>query len=92
MQDTHEVVSHRERQDPWGNNPTEESANEPVGFPSPVLHPAVGNVEAGEGETTEPVKKHPQCWVHGILAYEFTGERLLLTVASHGRAELHLAE
>jgi hypothetical protein len=58
VQHLHQVMSHRKGEDPRGNDPTEESPNQPVGFPCPILHPAIGNVEAGGSQTTEPVKKH----------------------------------
>src|SRR5579864_960675 len=67
---THEVMRHRQRENPWGDDPAKESTHQPVGFPCPVFHPAIRNVEAGGSQAAEPVEKHAECRIHEVLESE----------------------
>ena len=67
MKNLREIAGHGKGENPGRDDPTEESAHEPVGFPGPVLHAPVRNVEAGGGEAAEPVKEDAEygVWIHG---------------------------
>ena len=58
-------------QHPRGDDPTEEAAHQPVGFPGPLLHAAVGHVETARGQAAEPVEEDAEkgIRVHAILKF-----------------------
>ena len=59
MEYARQVAGHRQRENPRHDDPTEETTHEPISFPSPVFHPAIGDVETGGSESTHPVQEHP---------------------------------
>src|ERR1700720_4102890 len=40
-----QIACHDQAHDPRHDNPTEETTDEPIGFPGPTLHTPVGNIE-----------------------------------------------
>ena len=58
------IVGEQGGEQPRADDPGEESADEPVGFPRPFLHALVGHVETSGGQAAEPVKEDAEEGVH----------------------------
>lgn len=58
VQDGQEVAGVDRGQDPGGDDPTEEAADEPIDFPGPFLDAAIGNVETAQGQAAQPMENH----------------------------------
>ena len=67
MKNLREISRHGEGENPGRDDPTEETAHEPVGFPGPMLHAAIRNVEAAGGESAQPVEEDAE---YGIRIHE----------------------
>ena len=55
-QNLDEIGGHEAGENPRGDDPTEEAAYEPVGFPGPAFDAAKGNVETSRREAAEPME------------------------------------
>jgi len=49
-QNGQQVSCEKAAENPWGDDPAEEAAHEPVRFPGPALHTAIRHVEAAEAK------------------------------------------
>src|SRR5262249_52811684 len=45
---------------PWREDPTEDPADQPVGFPGPAFHAAKRDIKTAGGQAAEPVKDHTE--------------------------------
>ena len=66
--DVAEEVKHQQAgQHRRGDNPTEDASDDPIGLPGPSFHAAIGNVETGGCEATEPVEEDAECEVYDVI-------------------------
>ena len=61
--DVNEILGQNAREEPRADQPREETANQPIGFPGPFFNAFVGNVETPGGQAAEPVKDNAKNWV-----------------------------
>src|SRR5205823_3393218 len=68
---------HGGRKEPRRDNPTEESADEPIRFPGPMLYAAKWNVETARSQTAEPMKENAQSGIgdQGVLKVDSEKKR-----------------
>ena len=62
------IRDQKPREQPGRDDPAEDAADEPIGLPRPATDTAIGNVEAGRGQTANPVIEHSE---HRIRAHAF---------------------
>ncbi len=60
LKDLKQIACHQKPYDPRHDNPTEKSADEPIGLPRPDLDAAERNVEASGCQSTQPVKENTE--------------------------------
>src|SRR5438270_8461125 len=77
VNDRKELKGHRGRKEPRRDNPTEESADEPIRFPGPMLYAAKWNIETARSQTAEPVKENAQSGIgdQGVLKVDSERKR-----------------
>jgi hypothetical protein len=64
-----QVFRHQKREEPGGDDPTEEAAGQPESFPCPSLHPSIRHIETAGSQAAEPVIHHAYdgIWIHTLL-------------------------